>query len=154
MPVKIWDRTNDGALTSRVETSRPQSYRGERYRTEAEALDDEIDRMLDHAVSLSACVSEIGAKQLPFVKRWAIGRALTESRLSDSEYLDTEEQKLLWLAIARKCRLGVRSDSSPEESWSGLIPNRESDPYRIERDVFAMGKWLQEQEIESALATF
>ena len=154
MPVKIWDRTSDGALTSRVETSRSHSYRGERYRADAETLDEEIDRMLDQAVALSACVPAIGPKQQPFVKRWAVGRALVESSLADSEYLETEEQRWLWLAIARKCRLGVRSDGRQEESWRGLIPNRESDPERIERDVFAMGRWLQEQEIEPAMASF
>ena len=154
MPVKIWDRTSNGALISRVATSRSHSYRGERYRTDAEALDEEIDRMLDYAVELSASVPAAESEQLSFIKRWSIGRALTESKLSESEYLEPEEQKLLWLAIARKCRLGVRSDGSPEEHWRGLIPSRESDPLRIERDVFARGKWLQEQELELAMASF
>ena len=154
MPVKIWDRTGDGALTSRVETSRSHSYRGEWYRADAEALDEEIDRMLDHATRLSACVPAAKAGQQSFVKRWSIGRALAESRLTESDCLDATEQKWLWLAIARKCRLSVRSDGSSEDSWSGLIPNRELDPRRIERDVFAMGGWLQEQEVELAMASF
>ena len=154
MPVKIWDRMSDGALTSRVETSRSHSFRGELYRTDAEALDEEIDQMLDHAVALSACVLSLGARQQAFVKRWSIGRALAESSLPESEYLETGEQKWLWLAIARKCRLSVRSDGSPAESWGGLIPDRELDPTRIERDVFAMGRWLQEQEIEQATVSF
>ena len=154
MPVKIWDRTSDGTLTSRVETSRSHSYRGERYRADAEALDEEIDRMLDQAVVLSRCVPAIGPRQQPFVKRWAVGRAFVESSLPGSRYLETAEHRWLWLAIARKCRLGVRSSGCPEESWRELIPNRNSDPGRIERDVFAMGRWLQEQEIESAMASF
>ncbi len=154
MPVKIWDRTSDGALTSRVETSRSHSYRGERYRADAEALDEEIDRMLDHAVVLSMCVPAAKAGQESFVKRWSVGRALAESRLTESDYLDTAEQKWLWLAIAGKCRLSVRSDGSPEDSWGGLIPIREFDPSRIERDVFAMGGWLQEQEVVPAMASF
>ena len=154
MPVKIWDKTDDGALTSGVETSRINSYGGERYRVEAEALDDQIDRMLDHAVSLVSNVPTVEVSQHPFVKRWALGRALVESRLSESEFLENGERRLLWLAIARKCRLGVRSDGSPEKNWRGLIPSRQSDPHRIERDVFAMGRWLQEQEIGGAMATF
>ena len=68
--------------------------------------------------------------------------------------MEVAEQKWLWLAIARKCRLIVRSDGSPAESWRGLIPDREVDPTRIERDVFAMGRWLQEQEIQQATASF
>ena len=80
--------------------------------------------------------------------------ALAESSLPESEYLETAEQKWPWLAIARKCRLSVRSDGSPAESWRGLIPDRDLDPTRIERDVFAMGRWLQEQELEPAMASF
>ena len=154
MPVKIWDRTSEGALTSTVETSRSHSYRGERYRADAETLDEEIDRMLDQAVVLSACVPAVEPEHKSFVKRWAVGRALAESRLSESKYLETDERRWLWMAIARKCRLGVRSDGSLEESWRGLVPNRDSDPRRIERDIFAMGRWLQEQEIEPAMASF
>ncbi len=41
-----------------------------------------------------------------------------------------------------------------EEQWRILIPDRELEPQRIERDIFAMGLWLQEQELEDALATF
>ena len=154
MPVKIWDRTSGGALTSRVETSRSHSFRGELYRIDAEALDEEIDRMLDYAVALSAHEPSLGARQQAFVKRWSIGRALAESSLQESEHLETAEHKWLWLAIARKCRLSARSDGSPAENWRGLIPDRELDPTRIERDVFAMGRWLQEQEIEQATASF
>ena len=51
MPVKIWNYV-DGKLTNSVETSREHSFRGERYRSEAEALDCEIDQMLDRAVEL------------------------------------------------------------------------------------------------------
>ena len=56
--------------------------------------------------------------------------------------------------MTRKCRLGVRADGSVEEGWQGLIPSRQSDPHRIERDVFSMGSWLQEQEIEQAKESF
>lgn len=154
MPVKIWDRMTDGTLTSRVETSRSQSFRGERYRADADALDEEIDRMLDHAVNLSTCAHATETGQQPFVKRWSIGRAMVESKLLESNFLETSEQKWLWLAVARKCRLGVRSDGSREESWQGLIPHRDLDPGRIELDVFAMGMWLQEQEIDLAMASF
>lgn len=154
MPVKIWDRTDDGALTSRVETSRGDSYRGERYRADAEALDEEIDRMLDRAVALSAQASSLQSGQQSFVKRWSIGRALAESGLTESDHLEPAERRWLWLAIARKCRLGVRSDGKSEQGWGMLIPHRNADPGRIERDVFAMGRWLQEQDMESALTAF
>lgn len=153
MPVKIWERQN-GVLTNRVETSRADSYRGEGYRPDAEALDQEIDQMLDEAAALSAQAAVDEPGQQAFVERWAIGRALVDSGLLQSEHLDADEQRWLWLAIAHKCRLGVRADGSAEKRWRGLIPNRESDPMRIERDVFAVGLWLQEQEVEAAMMSF
>ena len=154
MPVKIWDRTSGGALTSRIETSRSKSFGGEMYSDDADSLDEEIDQMLDHAVALSACAPATEARQQSFVKRWSVGRALAESKLLESDHLETAEQRWLWLAIAGKCRLRVRSDGNHEESWGELIPHREFDPIRIERDVFAFGRWLQEQEIEPAMASF
>ena len=153
MPVKIWNR-EDGKLTNRVETSRADSYRGERYRSDAEALDRTLDQMLDRAVELSASVVTEEAEQRAFIKRWAVGRALRESGLLQSKYWDPQEEKWLWLAIARKCRIGVRADGRSDQSWRGLIPNRESDPSRIERDVFAVGRWLQDQEIATAMMAF
>ena len=50
MPVKIWERSSDGSLSSSIATIRPAGLRGEEFRTEADALDREIDRMLDRAV--------------------------------------------------------------------------------------------------------
>ena len=119
MPVKIWNRDN-GVLSSTVETLRPSSLRGELFRFEAEALDGEIDAMLDRAVELAADVETTEAEQRAFVKRWAVGRALMESGLLQSDYLDPGEQMSLWQAIARKCRLGVRADGSSEEAWQEL----------------------------------
>ena len=106
MPVKIWDRMTDGALTSRVETSRSQSFRGERYRADADALDEEIDRMLDHAVNLSTCAHATEAGQQPFVKRWSIGRALVESKLLESNYLEASEQKVAVAVGSQKVQTG------------------------------------------------
>ncbi len=153
MPVKIWNHEN-GNLTNSVATSREESYRGERYRSDAEALDQEIDQMLDRAVELLASIEAAEAEEQAFVKRWAVGRALDQSGLLQSEYLEPQETKALWQAIARKCRLGVRADGSPEKAWQELTPNRESDPTRLERDVFAVGLWLQEQELAPATVAF
>ncbi|MYA51709.1 MAG: hypothetical protein F4045_11495 [Chloroflexi bacterium] len=153
MPVKIWNRA-DSTLSSVVETVRPASLRGELFRAEAEALDREIDEMLDRAVALAADVKTAEAEQRAFVKRWAVGRALMESGLVQSKHLDPGEQMSLWQAIARKCRLGVRADGSSEKAWQELTPNREPDPTRLERDVFAVGLWLQEQELATAMMAF
>ena len=124
---------------------------GEEYRYQAEALDQEIDRMLDRAAALASRTR--GSSGSRFVKRWSVGRALSESRLIESPNLDPNEHKLLWKALAHKCRLGVRADGSPEPQWLDLIHGRATDPQRIERDVFAMGRWLQEQDLDKALLT-
>ncbi len=154
MPVKIWSLTSDDVLTNEVETSRSDSFRGERYRTDAEALDEEIDQMLDQATALASSVPDAKAGQQSFGRRWSLGRALADSNLSKSQYLEPDELNQLWLAVARKCRLGVRADGASEPGWRELIPNRKSDPQRIEHDVFSRGLWLQEQELEEARLTF
>ena len=133
-----------------VGTAHAQTPEGSYDEDEAQA----IDQMLDRAVSLASPEEQPDARQGEFVHRWAIGRALRESGLMESEHLDTEERKSLWLAIARKCRIGVRADGSREERWRSLIHQRTIDPTRIENDVFALGLWLQEQEIDQALNTF
>lgn len=153
MPVLLWNQAGD-SLTSSVETSRQDSLRGEGFRADAEALDLEIDEMLDRAVELVTDVEMAEAEQRAFVKRWAVGRAVMESGLVQSEHLDPGEQMSLWQAIARKCRLGVRADGSSEKAWQELTPHREPDPTRLERDVFAVGLWLQEQELATAMMAF
>lgn len=154
MPVKIWKTDDYGRYTSSIVTSWRTELVGEEYRVQAEALDLQIDSVLDRAVELSETVSDEQGKSQEFVKRWAIGRAIRESGVLDSSHMATEQRKNLWLAMARKCRLGVRASSKLEERWRTLIPNRELEPQRLERDVFARGLWLQEQSCADAMATF
>lgn len=151
MPVKIWNEPRPGERLSAIETNRPSALGGEEYRAQAEALDLEIDRMLDHATALAS--RSLGSSGSRFVKRWSVGRALSESLLIESPNLDPSEHKLLWKALAHKCRLGVRADGNSEPQWLDLIHGRATDPQRIERDVFAMGRWLQEQDLDKALLT-
>ena len=87
---------------------------GEEYRAEAEELDAQIDTVLDRAVELSSTGPEDRGKRKEFVKRWAIGRAIEESSILDSPHVALEQRSHLWLAMARKCRLGVRSSGDTE----------------------------------------
>ena len=153
MPVKIWKRDEYGGHTSSVATSWTTRLGGEEYRAEADALDEQIDFVLDRAreLALSRPVEQEKARE--FVKRWAIGRAIVESGVLDSPHMASEERKNLWLAMACKCRLGIRATGEVEKRWQALIPDRELEPQRIERDIFAMGLWLQEQECADALTT-
>ena len=154
MPVKIWKRDEHGGYSSRVVTNWTTRLGSEEYRAEAYALDIQVDTVLDRAAELSEEEMKEHAKSKEFVKRWAIGRAIVESRVLDSPNMASEERKNLWLAMACKCRLGVRATGKVEERWKTLIPNRDFEPQRIERDVFARGLWLQEQSCADAMATF
>ena len=154
MPVKIWDRDDHGVLTSSIKTSRSSLVGGEDHRDQAEALDVEIDQMIDRALQLSTRFLENDNKNQQFIKRWAIGRAIAESHILQSPHMDSEDLLHLWVAVARKCRLGVRSSGKLEERWRSLIPDREMEPKRIGRDIFAVSLWLQMQDLENALASF
>ena len=127
----------------------------EEYRPQAEALDSETDRVLDKAVALLN-QQDSGQKHNLFSKHWAIGRAITESGILHSLHIESGEKPDMWLAMARKCRLGVRHTGQRENKskWKGLIPEREMEPRRIENDIFGMGMWLQEQELEDAKLAF
>lgn len=152
MPVLVWDRNNNGEVSSQVLTSRRTAFGGEEFRSEADKLDRKIDDTLGSAVDL---VSHLAASRQDskFACRWALGRALAESNITHSDELDTAEQKFLWLALARKCRLGIHANGEISDTWNSLIPHRDSDPKRIERDVFTLGLWLQEQEFLEAKVT-
>ena len=154
MPVKLWTRDNHGRYTSAIRTSRSTRLGGEEFRVEAEELDAQIDAVLDRAVQLSSSSQNERRKSRDFVKRWAIGRAVAESRILESLHMTSEVRTHLWLAMSRKCRYGIRSSGAIEERWRTLVPDRALEPQRIERDIFALGLWLQEQELEDALETF
>ena len=154
MPVKLWDLDDHGRYISAIRTSRSTRLGGEELRAEAEELDAQIDNVLDRAVQLSSPSPDERPKTREFVKRWAIGRAVAESGIFQSLHMASEQRSDLWLAMGRKCRHGIRSSGAVEEQWRTLVPDRALEPQRIERDIFAMGLWLQEQQLDDALATF
>ena len=154
MPVKLWDRDALGHYTSAIETSWDTMLGGEEYRAKAEELDAMIDNVLDRVSQLSSVRSDEQGNRQELVKQWAIGRAVSESRILHSPHLASERRSLLWLAMARKCRHGVRSSGALKEQWRTLVPERKMEPQRIERDIFAISLWLQEQELEDAQIAF
>lgn len=154
MPVKLWNRDDLGNLTSTIRSSSGGGFGGEEYRSEAEELDKEIDCVLDRAAELADAPITVCSANPQFVKRWAIGRAIAESGILQSPHLASEPKSELWLAMARKCRIGVRASGEPEKKWRFLIPERDMEPRRIENDIFGLGMWLQEQELDDALSTF
>ena len=154
MPIKIWEHKDDLLSNSiAVRGSGRGSIEGEGQRGKAEALDAEIDAMLDRAVSLVS-EAEADPAHVFLARRWAMGRATYDSKLLDSPHLEPDEHDDLWLAIDRKCRHGIRADGSKEEEWPNLVPQRQQDANRPDRDPFAVSLWLQDQDLEGTIAAF
>lgn len=154
MPVKIWEKSGSETV-SRVVTEWERSWTSEEYRAEADELDQMLDHVLDAAVRQT---EEYSGESVPeeFMRAWAIGRQLRDSGVLNSPALLHEERRLLWRALARKCRLGTRADGSIEPRWSDLRPQRLEEPRREggKLDYFAMCLWLGEQDLPDAAATF
>ena len=154
MPVLEWSESKSIGYSSVVRTTLPGDFGGEEHRQAAQALDKQMDAMLDNAVRLTKDASRMDKGSLQFVRRWSLGRALDESGLMGSTHLNAGEEKLLWEALGNKCRLSVTATAQHQPAWQDLIPPRETNPQRIERDVFARGLWLQQQDLEHAATTF
>ena len=155
MAVKMWNLDESGNLTSSIRKAGQSGLGAEESRPQAETLDREIDRLLDKAINLLV-QKDPNPRHTEFAKRWAIGRAIAESRILDSAHMEPGERADLWRAMARKCRLGVRHTGkrNTRSKWKGLIPGREMEPKRIEDDIFGLALWLQEQELEDARLAF
>ena len=151
MPVKLWNMDEKGNLTSTIRRMGQPGIAAEGFRSQAEELDSKIDEILDTAQNLLA-EQDPNPRHNMFTKRWAIGRALAESSILVSTNLEAGEHPDLFLAMARKCRLGVRHDGARDtvSPWKNLIPERDMEPKRIENDIFGLGMWLQEQELDQA----
>ena len=156
MSVKIWDQDQSGHLTSSIRWMGSSGIHAEDHRPQAERLDEQIDLLLDNALTLLHQQDEDQNHGL-FAARWAIGRAIADSDILASLDLENHERLDLLLAMARKCRLGVRHTGKmePTSKWNVLIPTkRETEPKRIEPDIFGLGMWLQEQQLEDAKLAF
>ena len=160
MPVLLWSQSDSGAFSNRVRTTRRSRFGAEEHRPAAEALDREIDRMLDSAHRRFSSAEVDSRAELEFVRRWNLGRVLADSRLLESPDFEPGEDErtwndqILWEALRTKCRLGVRVSGEIEPDWQELIPAGELVPKRPEHDVFRRGLWLQEQDLPDAQITF
>ena len=160
MPVLLWSQTDSGEFSSRVRTTRRSRFGDEGHRLAAEALDHEIDDMLDAAYKELSSVKVDAKAEAEFIRRWHLGRVLSDSGLLKSDNFEPGEDKrrwndqFLWEALRTKCRLGVRVTKEFEPNWQKLIPTGELTPKRPEHDVFRRGLWLQEQDLPDAQITF
>ena len=93
MPVKIWESTDDG-LTSHVVTEWERAWTSEEFRSEADDLDEQLDIVLDKAVDRVADSTATNAP-VEFLRAWAVGACLNESKVLDSPAMQREQPKLL-----------------------------------------------------------
>ena len=161
MPVLIWS-DRDNRLGNSIRTGRRYSLSPEEFRPEAEALDRELDAMLDMAwQALNLITRRKNGKPRfdAFEQRWVLGRAVHVSDILRHEAMQGEEHFLLWQALTPKAWYGVRHDASREPLWSALIPKRykswQSKP--TDRDAYEfleVGYWLREQQLQDAGEVF
>lgn len=159
MPVKLWQKDANNRYTSRIVTkwdSPPLG--GEEYRAESEELDKRLDDVLDDSLSLLGELSGVSIN-IRFKRIWCVGRCVRESGVLRLPALRTERRVLLWRAMAWKCWLGTRHDypnSMHEPRWRELRPGKQAepkDPFRT-RELFEIGLWLQQQELNDAAFIF
>lgn len=155
MAIKIWNPNPPGAPTSTIKRMGSSGPSAEERRPQADEIDQRLDDLLDKAVDLLD-QQDAGQSHDRFATRWAIGRAIADSKILDSPNLEAGEIPDLWLAMARKCRLGVRhtGEPDPDSRWKGLIFQRDAEPKRVEYDIFGFGMWLQEQNLNDAKLAF
>ena len=159
MPIKLWQRDEQGNHASRVITDWDKVLGGEEYRQQAEDLDEQLDKALDDAVLRLKEVDVVDIK-VEFKRVWCVGRAVKESGILQLPALRTERFALLWRAMAWKCWLGTRHNyplSAPADAWrelrSDYQPEVMDNKGRV-KDLFETGYWLQQQELEDAAFTF
>ncbi len=154
MPVLVWEITDRGPQST-VETDWQISFTTEEVRHEAEVLDRELDDVLDVTLAEVSSLAVRGAP-IGFVRAWSIGSALRRSHALGSPSMENEPRQNLWLALARKCRTGVRSNRRIEDRWQELRPSTVREPRREGRrlDYFEMCMWLSEQPFNEAVETF
>lgn len=153
MPVIVWELTDEGPRGT-VETDW-QVFTPEEVREEAEELDRSLDVILDGALKMA---SEVALAKAPpeFTRAWAIGASLRQASILEAPALVNEPRQRLWLAMARKCRTGIRADASLSAEWQSLRPSATREPRRegARLDHFEMCLWLSEQSFDDAAFTF
>lgn len=154
MPVKIWEIGENG-LSSKVVTDWDTLWTAEEYREDAEELDRCLDVVLDNALKHVRDANKTGAPPT-FLRAWAVGHALKESGVYDLPALKNERRQLLWRALSQKWRTGARSTREQDSRWLVVRPSAAREPRREggKLDYFEMCRWLAEQDLEDAIATF
>ena len=161
MPVLIWS-DHDATLGSSIRSGRRAALSAEEFRPEAEALDQQLDSLLDmawHALNLITKRENGEARFNAFEQVWTLGRAIHVSEILRQPALQGEERLLLFQALVPKAWHGVRHDRQRDERWRDLVPANRKDwmtkpneprPY----DFLEIGYWLREQQLHAAGEVF
>lgn len=161
MPVLIWNFDND-SLGSIVRTGREVSLSAEEYRPEAEALDRDLDDLLDeawHALNIITRRVKGKAHFDTFEQAWVLGRAVFVSEILRHEAMQGESRTLLWQAITHKAWYGICHDLQREPRWRDLIPSksrkwRTNPTHRRAYRFLEIGYLLREEPLQDAGEVF
>ena len=161
MAVLVWNE-RDGVLGNAIRSGQRVVLSAEEYRAEAEALDQQLDAVLDmawHALTLISRRENGKPRFNSFEQVWVLGRAVLFSQVLRHEAMQGETRALLWQALTAKAWYGIRSDRHREPRWRELIPSKatkwqtqpkETSAYRF----LDIGYWLREQQLHDAGEVF
>ena len=161
MAVLVWSE-RDGLLGNSIRSERRVALSAEEYRPEAEALDQQLDNLLNMAWQALNIITrhEHGKLRLnPFEQVWVLGRAVFVSEVLQHEAMKGEARQLLWQAMTAKAWYGIRYDGEQEPHWRNLIPRRnklwQTKPSASKSFEFLdIGYWLREQQLHDAGEVF
>lgn len=164
MAVLVWSE-RDGALGNSIRSGRRVALSAEEFRPEAEALDQQLDALLDMAWQALTIITrhEKGkARFNSFEQVWVLGRAVYVSDILRHEAMQGEVRTLLWQALTAKAWYGIRHDVTRDPRWRELIPARKNqwrtrtNDKRLDRayDFLEVGCWLRQQQLHDAGEVF
>ena len=161
MAVLVWS-DRDGVLGNSIRSGRRLSLSAEEFRPEAEALDQQLDALLDmacHALTIITRHENGKARFNSFEQVWVLGRAVHISHILRHEAMTGEVRTLLWQALTAKAWYGIRHDAMREPRWRELIPPKNkkwrTNPNAPKAFEFLdIGYWLREQQLHDAGEVF
>ncbi|MDE2856700.1 MAG: hypothetical protein OXN94_02505 [Chloroflexota bacterium] len=161
MAVLVWS-DRDGSLGNSIRSGRRVALSAEEYRPEAEALDKQLDAVLDmawQALNIITRRKDGKPRFNSFEQVWVLGRAVYISEILRHEAMRGEVRTMLWQALTAKAWYGIRHDGVSEPRWRELIPSRnkkwQTQPTAPKAYEFLdIGYWLREQQLHDAGEVF
>ena len=161
MAVLVWS-DRDGELGNSIRSGRRVALSAEEYRAEAEALDQELDKLLEMAWQALTIITQRKngkPRYNSFEQVWLLGRATHISGAPRHQALQGEARTLLWQALTPKAWYGIRHDGAREPRWRALIPARAKKWQDKPKETSAyhfleIGYWFRDQQLHDAGEVF